>query len=319
MDGVGAVSWAPLTSNILMGTYQIEGVGEMPPRSFIDKMAVTPGYFGTLGIARLHGREFTAADRADAAGVVIVSRSIAERFWPPDGAGAIGERLTGEDEPRPEDWLTIVGVVDDVVQTGLTEERRSAMYTPVLQTEGTFFLRSMTYVVRTRQNPESVMQPMRDAVSAVDPNLPVSALRTMNDMVAENLSEPRFEATLLAVFAAIALLLAAIGTYGVVAFDVVSRTHEIGLRVALGAERRSILGMVLGRAATVAGIGTLLGLAGALALTRVLEGSLFEVTPFDPVTFVAVCVTLLLVALVAAAVPARRATSLDPLIALRQE
>jgi predicted permease len=304
---------------MLMGTFQIEGMADMPPGSILDKMAATPSYFRALGIDLAHGREFTARDDASAPGAVIISRSVAERFWPPDGAAAIGERLTGADEPTEADWLTIVGVVDDVAQVGLAEGRRPAMYTPVLQTRQPVFLSGMTYVVRTALFEQPTMQAMRELVARLDGNLPITTLRTMDDLVATNISEPRFEATLLGVFSAMALLLAAIGTYGVLAFEVASRTKEIGLRMALGAARGRLVRGVMGRAAALAAVGLALGIATALALTRILAGSLYEVTPTDPVTFASVSATLLAVAILAAAIPARRAATVDPLESLRCE
>jgi putative ABC transport system permease protein len=320
VEQAGAVNWAPLTGNLLMGDIYIEESGQAPRgQGFVDKMITTPGYFRAMGIELVHGRGFTAQDDGSAPGAVVISRSVATRFWPPNGADAIGKRLTGRDEPKPEDWLTIVGVVDDVAQTGLTRGRQPAMYAPVLQTQRTFFLNSMTFVVRTQRAPQEVMRAMRAMVGELDPDLPVSALTTMDDLVSRTVSEPRFESRLLSAFSLIALFLAAIGTYGVLAYDVASRTREIGLRVALGATTGDVVTMVLRRAASVAVPGILLGIMGALALTRVLASSLFEVTPTDPLTFAAVSATLLAVALVAAVVPTRRATKVNPLRALRQE
>lgn len=315
----GAVNWAPLTAQLVRGDFSIEGVVEMPRGYILDKMTATPGYFGALGIELLHGRDFTAQDDARAPGVVVISQSVAQMFWPPHGADAIGKRLTGEDDPKAEDWLTIVGVVDDVAQQGLTRTRGAAMYTPVLQTNRTFFLSDMTFVVRTQRAPGDVMPAMRAAVWELDRNLPVPRLTTMNDLVTRTIAEPWFEARLLAIFSMLALLLAAIGTYGVLAHDMTARTHEIGLRMALGARRVDVAGMMLRRTLLVIVPGILLGVIGALALTRVLANSLFEVKPSDPVTFATVSAVLLTVALLAAAVPMRRATNVDPLVALRQE
>jgi predicted permease len=315
----GAVNWAPLTAQLVRGDFSIEGVAQMPRGYILDKMTATPGYFRALGIELLYGRDFTAQDDSRAPGVVVISQSVAQRFWPPHGAGAIGKRLTGEDDPQAEDWLTIVGVVDDVAQQGLTQTRGAAMYTPVLQTSRTFFLSDMTFVVRTQRAPGDVMPAMRAAVWELDPDLPIPTLTTMNDLVTRTIAEPWFEARLLAIFSMLALLLAAIGTYGVLAHDMTARTHEIGLRMALGARRVDVAGMMLRRTLLVVVPGILLGVIGALALTRVLANSLFEVTPSDPVTFATVSAVLLTVALLAAAVPARRATRVDPLVALRQE
>jgi predicted permease len=319
VEAAGSISWAPLIPNMLMGTFQVEGIADMPPGSILDKMATTPGYFRALGIDLLHGREFTTQDDTNAPGAVMISRSVAERFWPPDGAAAVGKRLTGEDRPTEADWLTIVGVVEDVGQVGLTEERHAAMYTPVLQTTRTFFLSSMTYLVRTRLPEQQTMQAMRDAVTSLDANLPITSIRTMDQLVSSSISAPRFEATLLATFSIMALLLAAIGTYGVLAYDVASRTQEIGLRMALGATGGELVGSTVLRAATLAGAGVALGLAAALGFSRILEDSLYEVTRTDPTTFAVVTIGLFVVAILAAAVPARRAAGVDPLRLLRRE
>jgi predicted permease len=315
----GAVNWAPLTAQLIRGDFSIEGVAQMPRGYILDKMTATPGYFRALGIELLYGRDFTADDDSRAPGVVVISQSVAQKFWPPHGAGAIGKRLTGEDDPKAEDWLTIVGVVDDVAQQGLTQTRGAAMYTPVLQTNRTFFLSEMTFVVRTDRALSDVMPAMRAAVWELDRNLPIPTLTTMNALVTRTIAEPWFEARLLAIFSMLALLLAAIGTYGVLAHDVTARTHEIGLRMALGARRADVAGMVLRRTLLVVAPGILLGIIGALALTRVLANSLFEVKPSDPVTFATASAVLFTVALLAAAVPTRRATRVDPLVALRQE
>ena len=320
VEHAGAVNWAPLTGNLLMGDIYSEESAQAPRgHAFVDKLITTSGYFRAMGIELVHGRDFTPQDDQNAARVAVISESVAARLWPPSGTDAIGKRLTGRDEPTPEDWLTIVGVVDDIVQTDFTGGREPAMYTPVLQTQRTFFLASMTFVVRAEREPPDLMQAMRTAVWELDADLPVSALTSMDDLVSQMVAEPRFEARLLSAFSLIALVLASIGTYGVLAYDVASRSREIGLRVALGADTRAVVGMVLRRAALVVVPGIVLGVMGALALTRVLAAFLYEVTPTDPATFAMVSATLLAVALVAAVVPTRRATRVDLLDALRRE
>jgi predicted permease len=320
VEHAGAVNWAPLTGNLLMGDIYSEESAQAPRgHAWVDKLITTSDYFRAMGIELVHGRDFTPQDDQNAARVAVISESVAARLWPPSGTDAIGKRLTGRDEPTPEDWLTIVGVVDDIVQTDFTGGREPAMYTPVLQTQRTFFLASMTFVVRAEREPPDLMQAMRTAVWELDADLPVSALTSMDDLVSQMVAEPRFEARLLSAFSLIALVLASIGTYGALAYDVASRSREIGLRVALGADTGAVVGMVLRRAALVAVPGIVLGVMGALALTRVLAASLYQVTPTDPATFAMVSATLLAVALVAAVVPTRRATRVDPLDALRRE
>ena len=319
VQSTGAVNWAPFTPMLIRGDIRIEGVAEMPSDYVVHKMSTTPGYFRALGVELLYGRELTPQDDARAAGVVVISESVAKRFWPPDGAAAIGRRLTNAEDPKPEDWLTIVGVVADVTQQDLMEERGGAIYAPLLQTTRTFFLEDMTFVLRTARVAGDIMPAMRAAVWDLDPNLPIPTLAAMDDIVVGTISEPRFEARLLTIFSLLALLLAAIGTYGVLAHDVTSRTHEIGLRVALGAKRGDVARLVLTRVLIVAVPGILLGIGGALAVTRVLTTSLYQVQPSDPLTLGAVSALLFAVALLAAVVPTRRATRVDPLIALRQE
>ena len=311
------VNWAPLNPQLLAGDFHVENVTRS---GWADKMAVSPGYFRTMGIALLHGRDFTAQDDDRVPGVVILSRAVARRFWPPDGAAAIGTRITMDDHPSAAStWLTVVGVVDDVVQQSFTKARDPALYQPVAQTTHRFFLSDMTFAVRTSANAADVAGAMRAVIHELDANLPVERIRTMQEMIASTMAAPRFEARLLAVFSLLALILAAVGTYGVLAYDVAARTHEIGVRMALGARRGDVVRMVLRRAVGVAVPGIVLGVAGALALTRVLAGSLFEVRPTDPTTFGTVCLVLAAVALAASVIPARRATRVHPVTALRHD
>ena len=318
-ESVGAVNWAPLTPQLIAGDFQIDRGAATPCRCLVDKMVASPDYFRTMGIAFLYGRDFTAQDDERAPGVVIVSRSVAKKFWPPSGEEAIGKRVSMADKPKPEDWLTIVGVVDDVVQQSFAKEREPALYQPIAQSTVPFFLGTMTFVARTSADLGATAAAMRAVVRDLDANLPVQRITTIDELISSTIAEPRFEARLLATFSLLALLLAAIGTYGVLAYDVAARTHEIGLRMALGAMRVDVMAVVLRRAARVAVTGVVLGVAGALALTRVLSKSLFEVKPNDPLTFASVAALVVAVSLLAALVPARRATRVDPLVALRHE
>jgi len=264
----------------------------------------------------VRGRDFTEQDDAGAAGVAIVSRSVARLFPSED---PIGKRVTLQTTPEPGDWLTIVGVVDDVRQSGLSEPLHAAIYRPYGQVTHPFFLGYMTYVVRAASDPAGVASAMREALRAEDRNLPAGAIVSMADVLQRSTADPRFQARLLGAFAALALLLAALGTYSVIAYSVAQRTYEIGIRIALGARRSAVLWMVLRRTAVLAGIGVAIGLGAALATTRVLATALFEIKPGDPSTLTAVAVLIMVTALVAGLVPAFRATRVDPLAAIRED
>jgi len=311
----GAVNWLPLGQWWVKGDFRLDG-GRHSNYNVV-KPAVSPGYLRTIGIRMLSGRDFTDRDNATAPGVVIVSQQVAKRLW--QGEDPIGKRISMEDDPKPEDWLTIVGVVDDVRQLGLTEQPEPAIYQPYLQVTRTFFLGHMTFAVRTASNPQSMAPAVRGVLRSLDRNQPVESISTMEDIVAGTTTEPRFQARLLTVFAILALVLAAIGVYGVLAYSVSERTHEIGIRIALGAGTGNVMGMVFRNSLTLAIAGVSLGTAGALVVTRVLEKYLFDVKPTDPATFGVVALLLAAIALLAGWIPARRATKVDPVVALRFE
>src|ERR1700728_2228319 len=311
----GAVNWLPLGQWWVKGDFRLEG--GVHSHYNVVKPAVSPGYFRTIGIRMRSGRDFTDRDSATAPGVVIVSQMVARRLWP--GEEPIGKRISMEDDPKPEDWLTIVGVVDDVRQLGLTEQPEPAIYQPYLQVTRTFFLGHMTFAVRTASNPQRMAPAVRDVLRSLDKNQPVQSISTMETVVSATTTEPRFQTRLLAVFAMLALVLAAIGVYGVLAYSVSERTHEIGIRLALGAGTGNVMGMVFRNSLTLAVAGVSLGTAGALVVTRVLEKYLFDVKPTDPATFAVVALVLAVIALLAGCIPARRATKVDPVVALRFE
>ena len=243
----------------------------------------------------VRGRDFTDGDDAGTAGVAIVSRTVARMFAAED---AIGKRVTLQTKPEPEDWLTIVGVVDDVKQTALWEPLHAAIYQPYRQVTHPFFLGHMTFALRGPSDPMQLAPAMHTVLRDVDPNQPPQSITAMSEAIAATTANPRFQARLLGAFAVLALVLAALGTYGVLAYSIAQRTHEIGVRMALGVA---------------------FGTAGALAATRVLATFLFEIKPDDPTTFVAVTVVIAATALIVSLVPARRATRVDPLLALRHE
>jgi len=313
---VAAINWRPLGGALIKGDFQIEGSPDLRDVRVVDKPAVSPRYFATMGLRLMRGRDFTDADDESAAGVAIVSRSVARLFPSED---AVGKRITLQTTPTPEDWLTIVGVVDDVKQEGLAQPAHAAIYRPYRQVTFPFFLAHMTYAVRTVSDAVPVTPAMREALRRVDRNQPTGAIVSMSEVLHQSTADPRFQARLLATFAGLALLLAALGTYGVLAYSVVQRTSEIGIRLALGARRRSVVSMVLRQTLRLSAAGIVIGTAGALAATRVLQTALFEIEPSDPGTFAAVAGLIMAAALAAGAVPALRATRIDPLAAIRHE
>jgi putative ABC transport system permease protein len=275
----------------------------------VDYRVATPVYFRTLGIPLLRGRDFSETDRPDRPGVMIVNRALARRFFP--GEDPVGKRVrTPEGGP-----LEIVGVVGDVRHRGLDVAPVPEMFVPFQQAPHG----GMTLVARTRGDPLALSAAVKHEVYTLDPNQPITVLTTLDRVVSDTLAAPRFDAVLLGGFAALALALAVLGIYGMLSYAVSQRTQEIGVRMALGARRNEVVRLVMGRGMALAGAGVALGLAGALALTRVLRGLLHEVSPTDPTTLAATALLLVAVALPACWIPARRATGIDPLIALRAE
>ena len=276
-------------------------------------LAITPDYFRALGTPLYEGRAFGERDEADAPKVVIINRALARRLFPQESA--IGKRLQLVNPEQTEEWREVVGVVGDVRYSGLDDPGEAAIYTPFAQTPGLWNY----LMLRTDVPPQSIIPAVRQAVAAVDPNLEAANPRTMEQLIAQAVAQPRFYTLLLAAFAALALVLAAVGIYGVISYSVTQRTHEIGIRLALGAQRGDVLRLVIGQGLTLAAGGVVLGLFAAYAATRVMTNLLFGVTATDPLTFAATALTLLLVALAACYLPARRAARVDPMIALRYE
>src|SRR5690242_9640431 len=312
-SAVGAVAFRPMSGAGIMGDFVVEGPTPLPHGYTVDKPTVSPGYFAALGIRILAGRDFTLADRAGAPGVVVVSRTVARRLWPNERA--VGQRISMQEHPGPNDWLTVIGVVNDVVQDAQLS-RHSTIYLPYLQTSSWGFINQMTFVVRPQPAAGNLAPAMRAALRDVDPAVPAQALQTMDQSMMETIAEPVFQMRLLVTFACLALFLAALGTYGVLTYDVTERTREIGLRMALGATPGTVLRMVLGRTAALALTGAAIGVAGSLLLTKVLTRWLFEVKPTDPATLAAVTVVLLLAALLAGFLPAQRAAGVRGLTTL---
>ncbi|MGH9777233.1 MAG: ABC transporter permease [Candidatus Acidiferrales bacterium] len=282
--------------------------------------AVTPGYFPTLGIRLLKGRVLEEADGFDAPLAMVVNETLARRFF--KGEEPVGKRLRlyWSVDQRGE-WAEIVGVVADSKLVGLDEERKAELYVNVAQVPriGGWVPREITLLVRTPGEPQALAEPVRQVVRHLDAALPVYNIQTMDEIISGTVAEPRFTMLLVSLFALVALLLAAVGIYGVMAYSVNQRTHEIGIRLALGAQPASILMLVVGRGMLLVFFGLVAGVAGAVGLTRFLTTLLFGVSSTNPLTYGGVAVLLGLVALLACWVPARRAARVDPMVALRYE
>lgn len=309
----GAVSDLPLSGSVHSGSFNIEGrpAGPGEDELHADIRSATPEYFQTMQIPLLKGRFFTEQDTREARPVAIIDQTLAQHYFPDEDP--LGKRV--EFQQGKPIWREIVGVVGPVKHKALDVEFKDKLYSPHAQvTYSTMFL-----VIRTANDPMSLASAVRGAVRAVDKDQPVYKVRTMEQLLGDSLAQRRLSVVLLGAFAAIALLLAAVGLYGVISFSVTQRTNEIGIRMALGAEQRDIFKMVVGQGLvlTLAGVG--LGLAGAFAITRVMSSLLFGVTATDPLTFAVIPVVLAGVALAACFVPAHRATKVDPMLALRYE
>jgi len=317
VDAAGMITFLPLSFNGMNFSFSVEGRPAPSDMNlpFALFRVVSPDYFRAMGIPLLHGRYFDAHDSPEVTPVTVINHRLAEQYWP--GEEAIGKRLKVGPADSPNAWLTVVGVVGDVRQTGLYEQKLE-FYVPYMQ-ERRSFMAPRDLVVRTKADTGVIAAAVRKAVWSVDKDQPVSNVRTLDQVFAAAISQERFQALMLGLFAALALVLACVGLYGVIAYSVVQRTHEIGVRMALGAQPVDVLRLVIrqGMLLTVAGLA--IGIAAGTFVTRVLTDMLFGVTPRDPLTFVGVPVLLLLVAFLACYIPARRATKVDPLEALRYE
>jgi putative ABC transport system permease protein len=317
VESAGMITFLPLSFNGMNFSFSVEGQTSPSDMKlpFALFRVVSPGYFRAMGIPLRRGRFFDSRDSADAQPVLLVNRRLAEQYWP--GEDAIGKRLKIGPVDSPNAWLTVVGVVGDTRQTGLYEQKLE-FYVPYAQ-ERRSFVAPRDLVVRTKSDPGVIAAAVRNAVWSVDKDQPISKVRTLDQVFAAAISQERFQALMLGLFAALALLLACVGLYGVISYAVVQRTHEIGVRMALGAQPVHVLSLVIRQGMTLTLAGLIVGIVAGTFVTRVLTDLLFGVTPRDPLTFAGVPVLLLLVALLACYIPARRATRIDPLIALRSE
>jgi len=309
---VGAVHLLPFGGSNWNPQLVIEGRATEPgvPTPEVDWRVATPEYFRTVGIALRRGRMFTAADDSGSPRVALINEALARRDFA--GTDPIGKRVRTFFEGR-NGWTSIVGVISDSKDQTLAGAPRPQMYRPFRQAP----LLGMSIMIRTTRDPMEIAAAARRAVATVDPNIPLERIRPLADVVSESISQPRLVVVLLATFGALAVVLGAIGIYGVMSYAVVQRTREIGVRSALGATPRDVLSLVIGEALVLAVVGVTLGIVGAVALTGLLRSQLYAISPTDPATFAAAALGLVVVAVLAAGLPAVKAMRVDPAQVLR--
>jgi putative ABC transport system permease protein len=315
VQAVGLVNYLPLYGGLGSSTgFTIEGQPELPSGEgpSTNVRVSDAGYFSAMGIPLIRGRNFNDFETAEPRHVIIISESLAAQYFPNEDP--LGKRISVDmfDKPYPTE---IIGIVGDVRYDSLTDQAEPTVYFPVPDLTYGF----MTIVIRTAGEPSSITPAVRDVLHEIDPNQPISDVRTMEQVMAETVSRARFNTLLLGLFAALATLLAAVGIFGVMNYSVTVRTREMGVRLALGAQRAEVLMLVLRQGLVLTSIGILIGVGGALALTSVISKLLFGVEPTDPLTFAVIILLLSVVSLFACYLPARRATRVDPVIALRYE
>lgn len=324
VESVSAINHVPLAGDVWGFPFSIEGrppsrPGESPHAVY---RVILPGYFRTMGTSLLRGRDIRESDRMTASGVVIINDRMARTYWP--GEDALGKRITFDDQQKKPIWLTVIGVTQDAKQDEWTAAPRSEMYLPLLQSseylhDTSSHFQYITLVVRTTGEPAAIVNDIRTSIAGLDKNVPVSEIETMDQAVSDRNAEPRFELWLLGSFAALALLLAALGIYGVMSYSVSRRTHELGVRMALGAAPGDVIKLVVRQAMMLALVGSASGLAAAILLTRTMSKLLYGVRPTDPFTFGGAVLLVSAVAFAASYIPARRAIRIDPVSALRCE
>jgi putative ABC transport system permease protein len=300
----------PLRGGWGSGIHLVGAAGEI--RDDADFQAVSPDYFATLAIPLLRGRLLTSADRRGSLHVAVVSQTFVTRFF--EGRDPIGEQFErGNGLP-----ITIVGVVGEVRRDGKDAERAPQVYLSAAQTD-LYPVRLASLAVRVTADPHGVVPDIRRAVWSIDPDQPITGVRTLDEVLSASMAQRRFNMTLLASFAVLAVGLALVGVYGVVAYAAAQRTREIGIRVALGASRRDVVAMIVRGGLQWSIAGVIAGMLGAYAATRLMTGLLFDMSPTDPVTFIAIAAAMIAVSTAASYIPAARAASVDPIAALRTE
>jgi putative ABC transport system permease protein len=306
----------PLTESGNSVGVSIEGRADPAPDRvpIVITRIISSRYFETMGIPLLKGRAFTEEDKAESPAVVVLSETTARRFWP--GEDALGKHIKIGPTKSDSKWLTVIGVVKDVRQFELVVEPKPQMYLPFTQAN---FFEPRALVVKTNLEALSLAATVRKTVWEIDKDQPVSDIASMENIVSESVALQRFSMLLLGVFATVALILAAVGIYGVMSYSVTQRTHEIGIRMALGAQKEDLLKLTIGQGLKLVLIGVAIGLAAAFVLTRVMASLLFGVSATDPVTFLAIAFVLIAVAMLASLIPALRAMKVDPMFALRYQ
>jgi putative ABC transport system permease protein len=311
----GVINYLPLQQWGFNGGIAIDGQGPYEPGRgpLAEFRAISPDYFRTMGVPLISGRSFTPQDQSNSAPVVIVNQALAQRYL--SGQDPIGKRIRSVGN----NWRTVVGVVGDVRQSGVTQLARAEVFVPVTQAIWTSLTQTMSLAVRAEAEPGALISAVRNAVKEIDPAQPVFNVKTMEAVVADSVSDRRLNMLLLGIFATVALTLAVTGIYSVMSYTVSQSTREIGVRMALGARPMDVLKLVAGQGMSLTFAGVVLGVAGAFGLTRLMATLLYGVTATDPLTFAIVSALLVIVALLACLLPARRATKVDPMVALRNE
>jgi putative ABC transport system permease protein len=308
----------PLSGSNMNRGFTVEGRPEPKPDEnvTVDYQVISPAYFSTMEIPVLRGRAFTERDTDGAPRVAIINETMARKYFP--GEDPIGKRMAFGDTSKEESWRTIVGITGNVRHASINEPAFPGAYTPYAQDKESWS--RMGLVVRAAGGDAAALATaVRKEILAVDPQQPVSSVQTMEQLMATSITRPRFIMMMLGLLASIALALASVGIYGLMSYSITERTHEIGIRMALGAQRGDVLRMVVGQGLRLVTIGLIIGLTGAFALTRLMSSLLYGVSAVDPMTFLAVSVLLAGAGLLACYIPARRATRVDPMVALRYE
>jgi putative ABC transport system permease protein len=317
IQAAAMISEVPLTTDYLTHNFIIEGRPPIDPGAEpeLPVRSVAGDYFGAMGIPLKQGRNFGTEDQLGSPVVGLVNETFVRQYFP--GEDPVGKRIAWA-RGTPREWMTIIGVVGDIKQRRLNVPEEPAFYTSYYQ-QNQRWKRWMCVVARIEGDMQAVLARVKNQIWAVDGQIPLTRVRSMQEVMAVSIAETRFNTTMMGVFAGVALLLAAVGVYGVISYSVAQRTNEIGIRIALGATTGDVLRAVMGQGLVLTGTGIAAGLISAMALTGLMERLLFGVGARDPLTFAAISVLLALVAMAACFIPARRATRVDPMIALRSE